>query len=83
MASPKKKWLRRRAAELAAQGSNGGGHQDYLLMFHNSTTDNIEVYADADSSAVGGGVLIASLTGTDAEIDAILAGFDGDNISVA
>ena len=49
------------AAEAAVQAANAAT-TDYLLMFFNTTTNRVEVYADADSSAAGGEVLLASFT---------------------
>jgi Ca2+-binding RTX toxin-like protein len=47
------------AAEAAVQAANAAT-TDYLLTFFNTTTNRLEVYADADSSAAGGEVLLAT-----------------------
>ena len=49
------------AAEAAVEAANAGT-DDYLLVFHNTTSGFVEVWADASSAAVGNGVLIASFT---------------------
>lgn len=47
------------SAETVVNGDNFAT-DDYLLIFFNSTSGRVEVYADADSSAAGGQVLLAS-----------------------
>ena len=49
------------AAEAAVNAVTAAT-DDYLLMFRNTTTGVVELYADADSSVAGSEVLIASFT---------------------
>lgn len=52
------------AAEAAVDAANANT-EDYLLLFFNNTTNRFELYADADSGAAGGEVLLASFTDLD------------------
>ena len=69
------------AAEAAVQAANAGT-ADYVLIFRNTTSGNIEAWADADSSVVGSGVqLVSDFDAADAA--AFLTGFVAANTAVA
>jgi len=67
-------------AEAAVQADNAAT-LDYALMFYNTANTRVELYIDADSSAAGAGLLLASFTdqSTDALADIFLAAFVASN----
>jgi Ca2+-binding RTX toxin-like protein len=71
------------AAEAAVEAANAAT-LDYALMFFNTSTSRVELYIDADSSAAGSGVLLATFDDidTDTLADAFLAAFVAGNYSV-
>lgn len=68
-------------AEAAVDASNDSTH-DYVLIFHNTTSGNIEAWADADSNVTGGGVQLVRDFDA-ANIDTFLNNFALANVSVA
>lgn len=69
------------AAEAAVQAANAAT-LDYVLIFRNTTTGNIEAWADADSSAAGAGVQLIDSFDT-ANAGNFLTLFGNDNVGIA
>lgn len=68
------------AAEAAVEAANAAT-LDYALLFFNTSSSRVELYIDADSSAAGSGILLATFDDidTDTLADAFLAAFVAGN----